>query len=81
MEYGKPLCYLFVILKKLPDVKGSQNIRKRIKQRLFEWNDGKFQVLTPSTILCAEAFLSHKRGQTSENDRVNFFLMLCEEER
>ena len=61
----KPLCFIAIMLKVAPDVKGTPNIRRRIKQRLLEWEQGKFQMLTSNTILCAAAYTRRKKGKAN----------------
>ena len=38
-----------------PDIKRFTHVRRRIKQRLVEWKERKFQMLALSTVTCEEA--------------------------
>ena len=62
-----------LVLQIYPDVKGSTNVRKRIKHKLLEWKEDKHRVLTASAILCSEATMKRKRGSTKPAKRANVF--------
>ena len=57
-------------------MKGTPNIRCRIKQRILEWKGGQFQLLTSSTILSAKAKMSCKRGQSNVKEYAKVFSSL-----
>ena len=47
------LCFISMILHTASDIKGAANVKRRIKQRLVEWNEGNFDMIGSSTIMCA----------------------------
>ena len=49
------ICFISMVLQTSSDIKGAANVKRRIKQRLVEWNEGKFDMLGSSTIMCVEA--------------------------
>ena len=65
-----------MILQTSPDVKGTSNIRKRIKNRITDWIDKKFQMLASSIVLCAEAQMNRKRGIITIKERAKIFSTL-----
>ena len=73
----KPLCFIESVLQAKPGIKGTPNIRRRIKQRSLEWEHEKFQMLTPSTILCAEANVRRKRGKSNAKERAKVLTSLA----
>ena len=72
----KVLCFMSTILQTSPDVKGSVNIRKRITQRLLDWENKKYLMLISSTVLCAEAQMNRKRGVLTIKERAKIFSSL-----
>ena len=56
----RALCFMSMVLQIYLVVKGDSNIQRRIKQRLVDWVDKKYQMLG-STVLCAEAQMNRKR--------------------
>ena len=54
------LCFISMVLQTSSDIKGTANVKRRSKQRIVEWNEGKFDMLGSSTIMCAEAQMSRK---------------------
>ena len=74
MEHGK--IFMSMILQTSPDVKGTSNIRKGIKNRIANWIDKKFQVLASSTVLCAEAQMNRIRGIVTIKERAKIFSAL-----
>ena len=59
------LCLLAVIFRRSLDIRGSSNVRTRIKQTLKECTEGKFQTLVSSAALSAKSFMSRKRVVTA----------------
>ena len=49
------LCFISMILQTSSDIKGTANVKRRIKERFAEWNEGKFDMRGLSTIMYAEA--------------------------
>ena len=41
----KVICFMSMILQRSPDLKGAGNIKRRIKQRILDWNDKKYEML------------------------------------
>ena len=73
----RPLCFLAVMLQRSPDVRGASNVRARIKQRLKEWTEGKFQMLVSSAEMCAKCFMNRRRGVSTTNERAKVFSNLA----
>ena len=72
-----PLCFMALALQTSPDVKGSTNVRKRIKNKLLEWEEDKHRMLTTCAILCAETIMKRKWGSNKPAERDNFFTSLA----
>ena len=71
-------CFISMDLHTSSDIKGAANVKRRTKQRLVEWNEGKFDMLGSSTIICAEAQMSRKQNGLNEKKRAKFFSrMIC----
>ena len=67
-----------MVLQTSSDIKGAANVKRRIKQRIVEWNEGKFDKLGSSTIMCAEAQMSRKQNELNEKERDKVFSrMIC----
>ena len=67
------LCFKSMVLQTSSDIKGTANVKRRIKQRIVEWNEGKFDMLGSSTIMCAEAQMSRKQNELNEKERDKVF--------
>ena len=72
-KMDRHLCFLVVMLQCSPEIYGASNVRTRIKQRLKEWTEEKFQTLVSSTELCVESFMSRTRGVTARNEWAKIF--------
>ena len=72
----KVLCFMSVTLQTSPDIKRAIHIRRRIKQRLDEWDKEKYQMLVSNTVMCAEAQMGRKKGAINVKDRANVCLSL-----
>ena len=70
------MCFMSMILHRSPDLKGVGNIKRRIKQRILDWNDKKYEMLNSSTIICAEAYMNRKRGGLNTEERAKAFSSL-----
>ena len=71
-------CFISMDLHTSSDIKGAANVKRRTKQRLVEWNEGKFDMLGSSTIICAEAQMSRKWNGMNEKKRAKVFSrMIC----
>ena len=72
----KLMCFVSMILQRSPDFKGVSNIKRRIRQRILEWEEKKLEKLISSTIICAEAYLNRKRGGLDTKERAQLFSFL-----
>ena len=71
----KVLCFMPMVLQIFLVVKGASNIQRKIKQRLVDWVDKKYQMLG-STVLCAEAQMNRKRENIIIKEREKMFSSL-----
>jgi hypothetical protein len=62
-----------VILQQSQDVKRSRDVRQRIAKRLGAWEKGQFTMLVEDTLRSMEAYLSHKQGTTTPEQRTKNF--------
>ena len=57
-------------------LKGVGNIKRKLKQRILEWEKNKFEMLNSSTIICAETYVNRKRGGLNTKERGKAFSSL-----
>jgi hypothetical protein len=62
-----------VILQQSRDVKRSRDARQRIAKRQDTWEKGQFTMLVEDTLRSMEAYLSHKQGTTTPEQRTKTF--------
>jgi hypothetical protein len=67
------IVFQLVILQKSREVKRSRDIRRRITKRLDAWEKGQTTMLVEDTLRSMESHLSHKRGQTTPEQRSKIF--------
>lgn len=62
-----------IILQVSPDIKGAANVRRRLKQRMIEWEESKFQMVISSTVMSAAAKMDHKRESIKIKEKAKVF--------
>ena len=67
-----------MILQTTSDVKGTANTRRRVKQRLVEWDEEKFDILGLSTIRCTQELKSRKKDGLKKKTKV-LSSMICDQ--
>ena len=72
----KVMCLVSMILQITPDLKGTGNIKRKLKQRILEWEEKTFDILNSSTIICTEVCMNRKRGGFNTKERVKSFSSL-----
>jgi len=72
----KVLYFMPVTLQTSPNIKGATPIKRKIKQRLEEWDKEKYQMLVSNTVMCAEAQMGRKKGTMKVTERVKVFSSL-----
>ena len=74
----KVMCFMSMILQRSTDLKGAENIKRRIKQNILDWNEKKHKMLNSSTIICVEACMNRKRGGINTKERaIAFSSLIC----
>ena len=66
------LYFKSMVLQTSSDIKVAANGKRRIKQRIVEWNERNFDMLGSNTIMCAEAQMSRKKDGLGEKKMSNF---------
>ena len=74
----KVMCFMSMILQRSTDLKGAENIKRRIKQNILDWNEKKHKMLNSSTIICVEVCMNRKRGGINTKERaIAFSSLIC----
>ena len=68
-----------MILQTTSDVKGTANTRRRVKQRLVEWDEEKFDILGLSTTRCTQELKSRKKDGLNEKKTKVLSSMICDQ--
>jgi len=75
-NWNKVDVFVLVMLQKTEKIKGNKAIRKRLTDRLNDWDDGKFTMLVNDTIADLKHSLKKKRSGSTEESRLRRFNQL-----
>ena len=68
-----------MILQTTSDIKGTANTKRRVKQRLVEWDEEKFDILGLSTTRCTQELKSRKKDSLNEKKTKVLSSMICDQ--
>ena len=70
------LCFMSMILQVSHNIKRAANVRRRLKEKMIEWEESKYQLLTSSIGICTEAKTNSEKEPIKIKERAKIFSSL-----